>query len=326
MLQYNASHRWWDPGPRQLGLYRDTVFAEPPTLRDDGARRASPSRNQEMTIALDLFDRDLKLGDPGPLTTPQQAAWERAYGPENERFQSLSLEGDALLRWKYQRYIADYMRVVAGLDESVGRVLDTLRAMGLDDNTIVVYSSDQGFFLGDHGWFDKRWMYEESLRTPLLVSWPGVVAPGSVNHDMVMNLDFAETLLEVAGAPVPAGMQGRSLVPLLRGTTPADWRDAIYYQYFEHPGWHMVARQHGVRTKRYKLIHYYEVGEWELFDLDRDPNELVSLYGDPVYAAVTASLKVRLEELRRTYRVPERDMVPHVPFDPPAGLRRRTGG
>jgi arylsulfatase A-like enzyme len=121
-------------------------------------------------------------------------------------------------------------------------------------------------------------------------------------------------------------MQGRSLVPLLRGTTPADWRDAIYYQYFEHPGWHMVARQYGVRTKCYKLIHYYEVGEWELFDLDRDPNELVSLYGDPVYAAVTASLKVRLEELRRTYRVPERDMVPHVPFDPPAGLRRRTGG
>lgn len=322
LLHYNATHRFWDPGPAQLALFRDTMLPEPPTFRDDGARRASGFRMQEMDIGLDLFPRDLKLEEPVNLTPDQLAQWRAAYGDENAAFAAANLAGEALKSWRYQRYIQDYMRVVAGLDAAVGRVLDHLDASGLADNTMVVYTSDQGFFLGDHGWFDKRWMYEESLRTPLLVRWPGVVAPGSVNTDLVMNLDYAQTLLDAAGVAAPASMQGRSLVPLLRGETPADWRDAIYYQYFAYPDWHMVQRQYGVRTHRYKLIHYYEIGEWELFDLARDPDELISVYDEPVYAATVASLKHRLDELRSEFAAPDEDPVPHIPFDPAPGMRR----
>lgn len=322
MLHYNATHRFWDPGPDQIALYRDTMIAEPSTLRDDGARRASGFRLQEMEIARDLFDRDLKFEAPNNLTPEQLALWERFYDPENEAFARADLGGDALTSWKYQRYIQDYLRVVAGLDAAIGRVLDHLDASGLRENTVVVYSSDQGFFLGDHGWFDKRWMYEESLRTPLLVRWPGVVEPGSVNTDLTMNLDFAQTLLDIGGVPAPASMQGTSLLPLLQGSTPAGWRDAIYYQYFEYPGWHMVQRQYGVRTHRYKLIHYYELGEWELFDLARDPEELISVYDEAAYADVVTTLKRRLDEMRAHYAVPAEDDVPHTPFNPPPNLRR----
>lgn len=326
MLQFNAAHRYWDAGSAELELYRDTLFAEPPTLWDDGSGRATPAHNPEMKIALDLFARDLKLEEPAELSESQRAAWHSAYDRENEALRALGLEGDALTRWKYQRFIKDYMRTVAAIDSNVGRVLDALDRSGLTGNTIVVYTSDQGFFLGDHGWFDKRWMYEESLRTPLLVRWPGVVAPGSVNRDLVMNLDFAETLLDVGRVRIPETMQGASLVSLLRGQTPADWRDAIYYQYFEYPGWHMVQRQYGVRTDRYKLIHYYEVGEWELFDLVRDPEELHSVYADPQYTQVVADLKTKLTSLRQQYAVPAKDPVPHVPFNPPPGLRREGRG
>jgi arylsulfatase A-like enzyme len=328
LLHYNAPHRYWDPGPAQLALYRDTVFAEPATFRDDGARRASGFRLQEMEIALDLFSRDLKLEEPAGLTPEQRSRWKSYYDAENARASGLT--GDALTRWKYQRYITDYMRVVAALDANVGRVLAHLDATGLGRSTVVIYASDQGFFLGDHGWFDKRWMYEESLRTPLLVRWPGVVAAGAVNTDLVMNLDFAPTLLELGDVAAPRSMQGRSLVPLLRGRTPAGWRDAIYYQYFEHPDWHMVQRQYGVRTKRHKLIHYYELGEWELFDLARDPHELNSVYDEAEYAPVVAALKRRLAELRREFAVPAEDPVPHRPFEAPPGQRRppetRRGG
>ena len=325
MLQPNAAHRYWDPGPGELGLYRDTPLAEPETFWDDGRGRAAPARAQEMEVGRDLFARDLKLEAPAGLTEPQRAAWAAAYGPENEALAALGLVGTALTRWKYQRYIQDYMRVVAGLDAAVGRVLDALEARGLAESTVVVYTSDQGFFLGDHGWFDKRWMYEESLRTPLLVRWPGVVRPGSVNGSLVMNLDLAQTLLELGGVAAPSSMQGRSLAPLLRGEAPADWRDAVYYQYFAYPDWHMVHRQYGVRTDRFKLIHYYEIGAWELFDLARDPGELASVYDDPAYAPVVAALKRRLAELRAQYAVPAEDPVPHRPFDPPPELRRSGG-
>lgn len=323
MLHFNAPHRFWDPGPAQLGMYRDTVFAEPPTFWDDASGRASPARNPEMKVGLDLFDRDLKLETPNNLTAAQLAAWSAAYDEENEAFRAAAPTGEALTRWRFQRYMADYARVVSALDDNVGRVLDFLDENGLAENTIVIYASDQGFFLGDHGWFDKRWMYEESLRMPLLVRWPGTVAPGSVNRDLVMNLDLAETFLDVAGASIPAQMQGASLTPLLRGRTPADWRDAIYYQYFEYPGWHSVRRQYGVRTSRYKLIHYYEVDEWELFDLERDPEELRSVYGSPEYAPVTAALLRRLAELRAQYQVPEHDPVPYLPSDVAPEWRRQ---
>lgn len=322
MLQHKAPHRPWQPGPAQLGLFEGVNFPEPATLFDDWKGRAAPAHEQEMTIARHLDENDLKLVPPGNLTPAQLERWNAAYAEPNARFRAAALQGDALVRWKYQRYIADYVRTVAAIDASMGRVLEFLDSSGLAQNTIVIYSSDQGFFLGDHGWFDKRWMYEESLRTPLLVRWPGVVRPGAVNADLVQNLDYAETMLEMAGVPVPPSMQGRSLVPLLRGKKPADWRDAIYYQYFEYPGWHMVRRHYGVRTKRYKLIHYYEVGAWELFDLQRDPHELHSVYADPRYATVVASMKTRLQQLRTQYRVPDADPVPYRPWPSAASSPR----
>lgn len=326
MLHFNAPHRWWDPGPEQLAMYRDTTFAEPSTLWDSAAGRASPARDPQMKVALDLTPRDLKLRPPENLTAAQRDIWERAYRAENEMLSARRPEGDDRTRWNYQRYIADYMRVVAALDSQVGAVLDSLAALGLADNTIVVYTSDQGFFLGDHGWFDKRWMYEESLRTPLLVRWPPVVAPGAVNRELVMNLDLAQTFLDVAGVAAPTAMQGHSLAPLLRGESPADWRQAIYYQYFEYPGWHMVRRQYGVRTQRYKLIHYYEVGEWELFDLERDPEELTSVYAAPEYAAVLKELRATLAKLRAEFRAPDSDPAPYYDWAPPPEYRRPSPG
>jgi arylsulfatase A-like enzyme len=322
LLHFNAPHRFWDPGPQQMAMLRDTVIAEPATFWDDGAGRAFRTRDPEMTIALDMVPRDLKLEDPLGLTPEQQAQWDAGYARENAALRAAGLTGDALTRWKYQRYITDYLRVVAGVDANVGRVMDALARSGLDEETIVIYTSDQGFFLGDHGWFDKRWMYEESLRTPLLVRWPGATRAGAVNRDLVMNLDLAETVLGMAGVAAPASMQGESLVPLLRGQTPSDWRDAIYYQYFEYPGWHMVRRHYGVRTSRYKLIHYYEVDAWELFDLDRDPNEMRSLYGDAEYAPVVGELKTRLARLRSQYAVPAQDPVPYERWEAPEGYRR----
>jgi arylsulfatase A-like enzyme len=313
MYHHKAPHRPWEPGPAQLGLFANTTIPEPPTLFDTWENRASPAGEQEMTIAHHLTDSDLKLVPPPNLNPTQLERWNSAYGPLNADFLAARLEGAALVRWKYQRYITDYLRTVAAIDDNLGRVLNHLDATGLARNTVVIYTSDQGFFLGDHGWFDKRWMYEESLRTPLLVRWPGVVRPGSVNQDLVQNLDYAETLLDIAGVAIPSTMQGRSLVPLLRGQTPADWRDAIYYQYFEYPAVHMVRRHYGVRTKRYKLIHYYEIDEWELFDLERDPQELRSVYAEPGYADVVRSTKQRLRDLRAQYRVPESDPVPYRP-------------
>ena len=322
MLAFNAPHRWWDPGPQQLSMYRDTTFEIPTTFWDAGEGRASVARDPEMKIALDLIPRDLKLDPPNNLSPAQLATWNAAYKTENDKLRAEHLEGEALARWKYQRFIADYMRVISALDAQVGRVLDELDRAGLSKNTVVVYSSDQGFFLGDHGWFDKRWMYEESLRTPLIVRWPGVANAGSRNSDLVMNLDLAETFLDIAGVKKPASMQGESIVPLLRGVTPRNWRDAIYYQYFEYPGWHAVRRQYGVRTQRYKLIHYYETGEWELFDLEKDPEELKSVYDDKSYASVRAGMESKLAALRKQYAVPEKDPARYYPWVLPPEYRR----
>ena len=316
MYQHKAPHREWAPGPGHLDLYEGDVLPEPTTLFDDGSGRTSAATTQEMTIARDLTAQDLKLVPPANLTEAQLALWNAAYGPRNEAFERADLSGDELVRWKYQRYIKDYLRSVASVDDNLGRVLDYLDDSGLAENTVVVYTSDQGFFLGDHGWFDKRWMYEESLRTPLLVRWPAAVEAGSVNDDLVQNLDLAETFLELAGVAVPEAMQGRSLVPLLKGSTPADWRDAIYYQYFEYPGWHMVRRHYGIRTRSHKLIHYYEIGEWELFDLEADPEELRSVYDDADFGDVRREMAARLDSLREVFDVPAGDPVPYVPWPP----------
>jgi arylsulfatase A-like enzyme len=299
---HKAPHRNWQPGPKQLHLYDDVDIPEPETLFDDYSNRASPASNQTMTVAEHLTPNDLKLTPQRGLNEEQTRLWDEAYGPKNTAFKEANLQGVELIRWKYQRYVKDYLRCVDSVDENVGRVLDYLEESGLDENTIVVYSSDQGWYLGEHGWYDKRWMYEESFRTPLLIRWPGKIKPGSVNQDFVMNLDFAETFLEAAGVNIPDDMQGRSLVPVLEGKTPEDWRQSLYYHYYEFPGAHSVAKHNGVRTDRYKLIHYYDLGEWELFDLQNDPHELKSVYGQLQYAQVQKELLEEMERLRKQYQ------------------------
>jgi arylsulfatase A-like enzyme len=305
MLQHKAPHRSWQPGPKQLDLYDQETIPEPETLFDDYATRGTAAHTQDMSIEKTLTDYDLKFEPPKNLTPEQRAAWEAAYGPRNEAFRAAQLEGRDLVRWKYQRYIKDYLRCIAAVDESVGAVLDKLDELGLAEDTVVIYSSDQGFYLGEHGWFDKRFMYEPSLKMPLMVRWPGVTAPGRVVDALVSNVDFAPTFLELAGVTPPAHMQGRSLVPLLRGSTPADWRESFYYQYYEFPGVHDVRRHYGVRDGRYKLIYFYGADEWELYDLESDPHELDNKYADPAYAAEVRRLKRELERLRRELKVPQ---------------------
>lgn len=303
MCQHKAPHRNWQPGPAHIHDFDGVTLPEPATLFDNWADNASPARNQEMTIANHLSEHDLKLAPQARFTDEQQAVWDGAYDPKNAEFRAAGLTGDDLVRWKYQRYAKDYLRCVQSVDDSVGRILDELEAQGLADNTIVVYTSDQGWYLGEHGWYDKRWAYEESMRTPLLVRWPGRVEPGSVSTDLVQNLDFAPTFLDAAGAAIPGEMQGESLVEVLRGDTPEDWRQSVYYHYYEHPGVHNVARHEAVRTHTHKLISFYETGEWELYDLVADPDELTNIYARPGTEEITERLKAELQYLRAKYAV-----------------------
>ena len=240
------------------------------------------------------------------MTPAQRESWEAAFAAENEEFQRSDLDDRALVQWKYQRYIQNYLRCVAGVDAAVGRLLAYLDEAGLSQNTLVVYSSDQGFYLGDHGWYDKRWMYEESFRMPLLVRWPGRVAAGSEIDHLVQNIDYAPTFLEAAGLEPPPATHGRSLLPLLAGEPPADWRKSLYYHYYESRATHRVAAHDGVRTARYKLIHFYEpeYDYWELYDLREDPEELRSVYGQPAYAEKAEELRRELVRLRTFYAVP----------------------
>jgi arylsulfatase A-like enzyme len=303
MYHHKAPHREWEPPLKYLTLYDDVTIPEPDTLFDDYSNRGRAAKEQDMTIEKTMNDRDVKLVPPKNLTPEQKAVWDAAYEPKNEAFRKANLKGKDLVRWKYQRYIKDYLRCIASVDDNVGRVLDYLDESGLAQNTIVVYTSDQGFYLGDHGWFDKRFMYEESLRMPLLVRYPKEVKAGSVNNDIVLNLDFGPTFLDFAGAAVPADMQGQSLRKLLQGKTPWSWRKSMYYHYYEYPAVHSVKRHYGVRTKRYKLIHfYYDIDEWELYDLKKDPNELKNVFHDPEYANVIKKLRAELKRLRKKYK------------------------
>jgi arylsulfatase A-like enzyme len=302
MYHHKAPHRHWQPGPKHLNLYDDVTIPEPETLIDDWTGRGTAAREQEMTVARHLNPNDLKLVPQKGLNEEQTGAWNEAYAPRNRAFREANLRGDDLIRWKYQRYIKDYLRCVASIDENVGRVLDYLDRSGLTENTIVIYTSDQGFYLGDHGWFDKRFMYEESLRSPLVVRWPGHIKPGTKSDRIVLNLDFAETFLDCAGAEVPDDMQGHSLRPILEGRPPDDWRKAMYYRYYEFPGAHMVARHYGVRTDRHKLIFFDELNEWELYDLEKDPREMNNVYEDPAYADVVKRLEAELRNLREKYK------------------------
>jgi len=322
MLQHKAPHRNWQPGPKHLTMYDDVTIPEPETLFDDYSGRGTPAKTQDMTIKKTLNSFDLKLTPPRNLTDEQRKAWDAAYNPKNEAFRKANLQGDDLIRWKYQRYIKDYLRCIASVDDNIGRVLAYLDEAGLAENTVTIYCSDQGFYLGEHGWFDKRFMYTESFRTPLIARWPGVTKPGSVNNRIVSNLDLPETFLEIAGVTPPADMQGASLKPLLAGKTPANWRKSFYYHYYEFPGAHSVRRHYGVVTDRYKLIYFYNLDEWELYDLAEDPLEMKSLHADPAHAKTLAMLKAELQRLRKELKVPEDTRPvrrrPRRPTRPPA--------
>ncbi|MBM3988353.1 MAG: sulfatase [Planctomycetes bacterium] len=298
-LQHKAPHRSWEPGPRELSLYADETLPEPPTLFDDYATRASGAAAQEMSIAGDLSEFDLKLGQPTPKSARALAAWSAAYAAENAALRAQPLEGDARTRWNYQRYLKDYLRCVAGVDASVGRVLDYLEREGLAEDTLVIYASDQGFFLGEHGWYDKRWMYEEALRFPLVMRWQGTIAAGTVDRHLVSGIDLAPTLCEVGGSAALPGAQGLSLAPILRGDALGEARDAIYYRYYEYPDPHRVEPHFGLRTERHKLLVFPRLGASELFDLEADPRELHNLAGDPQYAELQARLRARLASLQR---------------------------
>jgi arylsulfatase A-like enzyme len=278
LCHHKAPHRRWEPDEKHAPLYDGVDIPEPPTFHDTYTYRSQAAAYARMRIDRDLDDEDTK-GPPPP-----------------------GLTGLPLKQWKYQRYIKDYLRCVASVDDSVGRLLDYLDEAHLAEDTLVIYTSDQGFFLGDHNWYDKRFMYEESLRMPFVARYPREIPAGSTSDALVLNNDFAPLFLDCAGLPTPADMDGRSCRAVLQGRTPPDWRTSMYYRYFMHMAHHGVCAHYGVRTGRYKLIHYYLDDplppEWELFDLQQDPLEMHSVYDDPAYAGVVTELKAELKRLR----------------------------
>jgi arylsulfatase A-like enzyme len=314
MLQHKAPHRNWMPAARHFDLYDKTVFREPETLFDNYQGRATPASKQEMEIDRHMtLSSDLKVptGDSWDylpeykrMNPAQKAAWATAYKKRLDDFRTLQPKGKDLVRWKYQQYMKDYLRCVAAVDENVGRVLDYLDKNGLAQNTLIVYASDQGFYLGEHGWFDKRWIYEESLRTPCVARWPGRIKPGTSSDAMVSNLDFAQTFLEAGGVQAPSSMQGRSLMPVFKNPKPSDWRKSFYYRYTE-PGVHEVAPHEGVVTDRYKLAYFWKTNEWEMYDRKQDPSEMRSVHDDPKYASERKKLEVELKRLREVTGAPE---------------------
>jgi arylsulfatase A-like enzyme len=305
MMHHKAPHRPWDPDDAHADHSAAQRIPEPVTFWDGYETRTDALRENRQRVATDLNNRDLKLTPPAGLQGQELARWflvrpDTVTTMRDGR--TVTLTGEALVRWKYQRYMQDYLATVQSVDESVGRVLAYLDKAGLARNTIVVYTSDQGFFLGDHGLFDKRFMYEESIRMPFLVRWPASIRAGTKSDAMALNIDFAPTFLEAAGLPVPAEMQGRSLLPLLRRRTPANWRTSMYYRYYHDPGDHNTRAHYGVRTRTDKLIYFWKKDQWELFDLVNDPFELHNLYGEPGQEALTASLKAELARLKREVR------------------------
>ncbi|WDI43813.1 sulfatase family protein [Bremerella sp. P1] len=325
MCQHKAPHRTFSPPLRYLDAFEEIEIPEPETLFDDYANRSLTLANNEMEIdrhmdwAYDLKVRKDERGDvvlPKPdrygtpeysrMTDAQKSVWDAHFGPRNKAFlkdfQDGKLSEQDIVRWKYRRYMRNYLGTVKAVDDNVGRLLKHLDDNGLSENTIVVYSSDQGFYLGEHGWYDKRWMFEESLRMPLIIRWPGVTQPNSATDQLVQNIDYAPTFLEMAGQSIPEEIQGRSLVQLLKGE-PAPWRESLYYAYYEL-GEHAVPQHFGVRTETHKLIHFPVTDEWNLFDLQADPNEMASIYDAPSAQSVRDSLTKEYYRLRELYEAP----------------------
>jgi arylsulfatase A-like enzyme len=305
MMHHKAPHRPWEPSEGQAEQFAKKRIPEPVTLWDSYATRTDALHENQQRIAADLTNRDLKLTPPPGLAGPELTAWQRTKPDSVTTLRdgkSVTLTGEALVRWKYQKYMQDYLATVQSVDDSVGQLLAFLDKAGLARNTLVVYTSDQGFFLGDHGMFDKRFMYEESIRMPFLVRWPAGIKAGTRSDALGLNIDFAPTFLELAGLPAPADMQGRSLLPVLRGRPPSDWRTSMYYRYYHDPGDHNTRAHLGVRTRTHKLIHFWKKDQWELFDLVNDPYELHNLYGEPGQEALTATLKSELARVKREMR------------------------
>ncbi|MBR2857080.1 MAG: sulfatase [Bacteroidales bacterium] len=319
MLHHKAPHRNWMPAPRHLGIFNDTVFPEPETLFDDYEGRGEAARSQDMNIENTLEDEwDLKLLTREEILAgnnrlhdvyirmPEevQHKWDSVYAPRIAEYRSGKLQGDELVRWKYQQYMRDYLATAMSVDESIGRVMEYLEEIGELDNTVIVYTSDQGFFLGEHGWFDKRFMYEECLRMPFVIRYPKMIKAGSTSKAICMNVDFGPTFLDLAGIEVPSEMQGRSFRKVLekKGRIPAGWREAAYYHYYEYPAEHSVKRHYGIRTSDCKLIHFYnDIDQWEMYDMTADPQEMRNVYDDPAYAGKRAQMHRILEQVQQEY-------------------------
>ncbi len=327
LYHQKAPHREWLPALRHLQQYTSKTYKEPSNLFDTYEGRGTAAKTAEMNILKHMnwagdnkippalmdelgikeyltWDKAAFNGNLGRMTATQRATWDSIYNPIMADFKMKyhNMSKEDLIRWRYQRYMQDYLGTVAAVDEGVGRLLDFLKENGLDENTIVIYTSDQGFYLGEHGWFDKRFMYEESLRTPLLIRYPAEIKAGQSSKALVQNLDFAPTLLDYAGLAAPKDMQGKSFRGLLNGKEHK-WRDAVYYTYYEYPSIHMVKRHYGIRTERYKLIHfYYDKDEWELYDLEKDPQEMQNVYNMQAYHKVREQMHDKLREARAYYK------------------------
>jgi len=325
MVHHKAPHRNWMPALRHINKYDSIQFPVPDTYftKHEGSLG---SKDQLQTIYRDMYEgHDLKMtkrkGSPelawNPWTTDfdrmtpeQRTIWDKAYQAKNDAFHDAHLSGKELAEWKVQRYLHEYLSTIAAVDESVGKILDYLKANGLEENTIVVYTTDQGFYLGEKGWFDKRYMYEESLSMPLLMKYPGHFNAGSKIEALTQNIDFAETFLDYANVEIPNDMQGKSLRPLLENSIKdEDFRDAIYYHYYDYPAFHMVKKHYGVRTKRYKLIHFYDdIDTWELYDLEKDPKELHNQIENPEFIEIKAQLHKKLDSLETIYKITKKEL------------------
>ena len=329
LVHHKAPHRNWMPEPKYLDLYEDVEFPYPDTFDDDYATRCRPAYEQEMQIDKDMtavYDLTLnKLKDTAPyskewnvkgmqesidrMKPEERLLWEKAYDRRLADFKSLQLTGNELKKWKYQAYMKDYLRCIKSIDDEVGRLVEYLKEHNLMENTVIVYTSDQGFYMGEHGWFDKRFMYEESLRTPLIIYYPGM-KKGKKCSKLVQNIDYAPTILDIAGIDKPDYMSGESLIPLLKGNTPKNWRRDIYYHYYDYPAQHKVRRHDGVRDERYKLVHFYDAKNKtydcnELYDLLKDPRELNNVYNESSYKEIQKRLQDRLDCYRNELKVDE---------------------
>ena len=301
VLQYKAPHRPWHPDTKYEKLWDDIEMPYPSTFNDNYKGREKTAGDTEMTMEY-FSRRDMKLERPKNLKRKERIQWDFYGAKAGEIVQPKGMTNEEGKKWRYQNYIKDYLACVKSVDDNVGRVLTYLKENNLEENTVIVVTSDQGFYLGDHGFFDKRFIYEESLRMPFMVKYPERIKAGSVNEDIITNIDFAPTLLELAGIKTTQKMQGTSFVPVLEGNTPKDWQDAMYYHYYEFPFWHHVQPHYGIRTQKYTLAHfYYNIDVWELYDLEKDPNQMNNIYNDPNYTSTITELKAKLKNLMIKY-------------------------